>query len=607
MFASRALILESLPDSPGVYLMKDGGGKIIYVGKALSLRKRVRSYFQRYEALAPRTQGLVRSIEDIEYIATRSEMEALLLECTLIKKWRPYFNIRLKDDKRYPFLEVTYGDPFPAIRISRSISSTQSRIYGPYTNAKALRESLSIIKRMFRIRTCTLFDNGVARRPCLDAQMDLCLAPCSGEISRDEYLDQVRLACRFLEGHTEDVRRSLLMQMDAEAKHLNYEKCARIRNTIAALERILERQNVVLPEPLDEDFIAVARDDERILVMVLQVREGKLQHDQHFLLEDRLGAEPGQALAEFLAVRYDDGVFIPPRINLDVEVPDQGLLGEMLKGRRGGKVQISSPKQGERRRLLEMTRRNAFHRLERHRALLGRERIADLEGIMALQEIFSLPRIPLSIEGYDISAFQGREAVGSRVVFREGLPSKKDYRRYRISVKEAPDDYAMMEEVLRRRFSSGEDRPDLVLIDGGKGHLGAALSVLGGIEEMPVLSLAKEHEEIHYREGAEVRGPVSLPRASPALRLLQRVRDEAHRFAVSHHRTVRRRSAKLSALDSVPGVGSKRKALLVEHFGSPRRVLEADVEEIASVPGFGPNLARAVHNALRAAQDPPDR
>ncbi len=602
--------VRDLPKSPGVYLFYGDDGSVLYVGKASSLRDRVRSYFQK-RGLSPKVRLLMKEARELETIVTGTEEDALVLEDALVKKHRPRFNTRLRDDKRYPYLKIT-AEPFPRVLVVRRPADDGARYFGPFTSSRAMRRVLKLAHKLFPIRTCNLpLGEKRYERPCLLYHIGRCSGPCAGLVSPEEYGRAVDAAAHLFEGRVERVVEDLALDMVRAASEERFEHAARLRDTIQALERIRERQAVALPDPVDLDAVAVAVNEERGHGAVLIVRGGRLIGREGFPLTLSPGTAPEEALEEFLDQYYTRATAIPPEVLVPVALPETEALAAYLAGRRGGRVHVGVPRSPERRAILEMAERNAAL------ALKQAEKVellpAEEEAVDELAESLSLSARPWRIEAFDISNLQGGEATGSMVVFVGGRPRRDAYRKFRVRILGKPDDYAMMEEVLRRRLRHGlseiadptvargrfSDLPDLILVDGGKGQLGVAERALaevdlGGIE---VAALAKR-EELVYVPGRP--DPIRLPRGSPALKLLQEIRDEAHRFAIEYHRKLRDKRTLGSLLDRVPGIGPKRKATLLARFGSVDGLRQATLEELLSVPGLPQATAEHLYKALHA-------
>jgi len=604
--------LNDLPPSPGVYLMKDAAGSVLYVGKAASLRSRVRSYFQSPEHMERKTRSLVAEIADFEVIRTATEAEAFLVEDTLIKHHQPRFNIRLRDDKRYPYLKIT-DEPFPRVMIVRRRQPDGARYFGPFTNVKAMRATLKLAQKLFPIRSCNLdLPLKAPRRPCLNAHIGRCLAPCAGLVSTADYREAVEGVSMLFEGRAGHLAKQLRQRMIASAEATRFEQAAALRDQVTSLRRALERQSVVLPDLADRDVIGVAVGDERACAQVFLVREGRLSGREAFHLLTPNDSSDAEVVAAFLAQYYANAGTIPKEVLLPSEPSEVSSLASWLTALRGSAVRLKTPKRGEKRRLVELASENARYGLKRERmdATLREEAIASLT---ELASAVSAATFPHRIEAFDVSNTQGKEATGSMVVFEEARPRRDAYRRFRIQTSGKPDDYAMMAEILRRRFRRGlaeiadptasrgkfSEFPDLVLIDGGKGQLNVAVSTLREleIEGIELLGLAKQHEEI-YRPGESQ--PLKLPADSKALLLLRQIRDEAHRFAIGYHRRLRRRRGLSSQLDEIGGIGPKRRSTLIKAFGSLDRLARATVDEIAAIPGIPRRLAEAIAAHLKS-------
>ncbi len=612
-------ILDSLPPKPGVYLMKDAEGKVIYVGKAVNLRNRVRSYFRPHARHTPKTARMVSHVDDIEIIVTDSELEALILEMNLIKKYRPTYNVRLKDDKRYPYIKVYWADPFPRVDITRRIEQDGHRYFGPYTAAWSVRQTLDILRKVLPYLTCNRTITGNDERACLYYEIGLCSGPCIGAVSQAEYRAMIEKLMLFLEGRTDEVVKRLQEEMQKAADSLEFERAAAIRDRLRAIERVVERQKIISTAQVDQDVIAFARADGDTCVQVFFIRSGRLIGREYFLLEGAEGEDDKHVLTEFLKQFYDNAAFVPQEVLLPHQIDEAMVIEEWLRDRRGRKVTLTIPRRGQKKGLVEMVAENAAETLNMLRAQWAADTHKHEQALRELQEALELDTPPARIECYDISHTQGTAPVASRVVFVHGTPRKSEYRRFNVHPPSVADDYAAMREALSRRFrryaeASGKpieaapgkkdsDRtwrllPDLLVVDGGAGQVHTAYQVLrefGLAERVPVIGLAKRLEEI-YRPGH--REPLVLPRSSPALHLLQRIRDEAHRFALTSHRRRRRKVGMASVLEEIPGVGPVRRKALLEHFGSLDAIRRATVEEIASVPGIGPELAATIKDSL---------
>jgi len=642
-------ILKNLPDRPGVYLMKDAGGGVIYVGKAQSLRSRVRSYWQR-EAPGP-AQQIVRSvidkIADVEYTLTDSVSEALLLENSLIKRFAPPYNVRLKDDKSYPYIKVTLADDFPRIERTRKLPQDGSRYFGPYASASSVDEAMNLVRRIFPFRTCTIDIRDGERalqRPCLLYHIKRCQGPCIEAIPRDAYRADIAQVELFLEGRQEHVAQALRAEMDAASERQEYERAAGLRDKVRAIERTMESQKMAAFARTDLDLLGLARQDNRAAVQLFAIRNGKAIGRDVFTLEAPREVGDAEVVSGFLVQYYARATSIPREIAVPLALPDGADLEAFLDARRAalafdardaatvplsetafwvravdtattrrrgpvGGVHLRVPRRGERRRLLELATRNATEMLAREQARWLADQGRTLGALEELATALELPGIPARIECYDISTFQGAHNVGSMVVFEDGRPRTGEYRRFQIRTVEGQSDVASHQEVLRRRFrnakpgdeGSAEERrwamPDLVIIDGGRAQVSAAKTVLDelGLHDLPLAGLAKEREELVLPGQA---APVQLPTTSQALYLVQRIRDEAHRFAITYHRKLRARASVRSAFDGLAGVGPRRRAALLRTFGSVKRIREAPVEQIAAIPGIGPTLAAKIKTGL---------
>jgi len=608
-------ILRNLPERPGVYLMRDAQGQVLYVGKAVNLRSRVRSYFAPSARENPKTRRLVERVADIEFIVTDSELEALILEANLIKAHRPRFNVRLRDDKRYPYIKVTWTEPFPRVLITRRVERDGSRYFGPYTSSAALHQTLDLLRRSFPYLTCNRKITGRDERACLYYEMGRCLGPCIGAVSQEEYRAMIEGLIRFLEGRSDEVVADLERRMRAAAEALDFERAARLRDQLQAVQKVVERQKIVAAAGSDQDVIAFARDDGNACVQVFFIRGGRLLGREYFLLEGAEEEEDRKVMAAFLKQFYRDASYVPPEVILPGEVDEALVIERWLRSKRGAKVTLRVGRRGRARDLVRMATENAVQTLQMLRAQWEADAVQQERALEELKEALGLPAHPARIECYDISTTQGTEPTGSMVVFVQGVPRKSDYRRFVVRTVGKPDDYAAMREVLTRRFrrwqtaTSGEVQgvrgaktwailPDLLIVDGGRGQLGVALEVLesfGLRDRVPVAALAKREEAIFLPDRAE---SVRLSPGSQGLFLLQRIRDEAHRFAVSHHRLRRRQAGLASELDAVPGIGPARRKALLRAFGSLARIRAASVEELAAVPGISRALAETIKEHL---------
>ncbi len=612
------LILQGLPDKPGCYLMKGARGQVLYVGKAINLKNRVRSYFHASANHTRKVAELVSHIEDVEWIVVGSELEALILEMNLIKRYRPKYNVRLKDDKRYPYIKVHWGDPFPKVTMTRRLADDGSRYYGPYTSVWAVHQTLDLLRKIFPYLTCDRVITGQDPRACLYFDIKLCTAPCIGAIDQARYRAMIDDLCRFLEGHSDAIVDRLKREMAAASEALAFEQAAALRDQLTAIERVVEGQKVVSQEKVDSDVIAFARDKGEACVQVFFIRAGKLIGREYFILEGTEQAGDPEVLGFFLKQFYDEAPHIPQRVLLPTEVEEARIIEAWLSQKRTSqhKVQLVVPRRGARRQLVKMAAENAADTLAMLRTRWETDRSQHVQALAELQQALKLPEPPIRIECYDISNLQGTAAAGSMVVFEQGAPNKRLYRKFTIKSVQGQDDFASMEEVLQRRFRrwaiAHEEQskpggkldpafgllPGLLIVDGGKGQLGRAVEVLNAFglsDRLPVAGLAKGHEELFLPGQPD---PLILPRRSAGLYLIQRLRDEAHRFAVSHHRTQRKAAGLASQLDAVPGIGPARRKALLRAFGDIQGLRQAKATELAQVRGMSLALAERLKQAL---------
>jgi excinuclease ABC subunit C len=610
-------ILDSAPTKTGCYLMKDVDGKVIYVGKAINLRNRLRSYFHASAMENLKTRQMVRRITDIDWIVVGSELEALILEMNLIKKYRPHFNVRLKDDKRYPYIKVHWAKSFPKLTVTRQMVNDGSRYFGPYTSVWAVHQTLDVLRRIFPYLTCDREITGEDKRACLYYDIKLCTAPCIGVINQEDYRQVIDDLCGFLSGRTEPIVSRLQEEMEAAANELQFERAAALRDQVNAIEKVVERQKVVSTEYVDSDVIAMARSNGEACVQVFFIRSGKLIGREYFLLQGAEGSADANVMTGFIKQFYDQASMVPSQVLLPHEIEEAQIIKQWLGSRREGEsFEILIPRRGQKRELIQLASENAAETLNSLQARWQAEKHRQTEALAELQSALKLSIPPNRIECYDISNTQGTSAVGSMVVFEQGVPSKKYYRRFNIRSVTGPDDFASMEEVLQRRFNRWQaaqellDKPgekvdqsfallpDLLIVDGGKGQLSRAISVLEKnklLDRVPVAGLAKQNEELFIPGQPE---PILLPKGSQGLFLLQRVRDEAHRFAITSHRKQRTKTGLASRLDSVVGVGpAKRKALLGK-FGSIQKIQAASIDDLVSIPGISESLAHSIKSQL---------
>lgn len=616
--------MPTVPLLPGCYLFRDGKGAVLYVGKAKLLRNRVRSYFGRQDRLPWKTRSMVENAATIEYIITDTEIEALVLESNLIKHHRPRYNVVLRDDKSFLYLKVTSNERYPRVLTTRRILNDGARYYGPYTSAYSLRDTLNLLNRLFPYRSCSLDMEKEYERPCLDYHIKRCAGPCVGAVSHEAYTGIIQQVTRFLAGRAGDVIQNLRGEMREASDALEFERAAVMRDRIRAVERVLERQKITNIRQGDIDVIGFAREQDEACVQVFSIRGGHLLGRENFILEHVSDEEDRDVIRDFLQQFYGRSMQIPQVLFLPVGIRGAELLRMWLREKRGGSVTLSVPKIGEKRRLVELAGNNARQGLQDHRLRhLDSQQRAQV-ALTELADVLDLDAAPVRIECYDISNIQGAYTVGAMAVFVAGLPSTGDYRRFRINSVDGPNDYASLQEMLTRRLkrlseqraeeetgehkeSNGEVeaealdtwgvKPDLLVIDGGKGQLNAVLEVLANLalHDIPVLGLAKQREEIFVPGESR---PIELEERSEARKLLQRVRDEAHRFAITYHRTVRTKHTLGSLLDKVPGIGTKRKVALLQHFGSVDAIREAPVEALASAPKMNRSVAEKVKEHL---------
>jgi excinuclease ABC subunit C len=610
--------VASFPDAAGVYLFKDGRGRVLYVGKADVLRDRVRAYFG--PSLDVRHVRMVERAERVEFALTGSISEAYLLEANLIKQHKPRYNIRLKDDKSYPYVKITLGEDFPRILRTRSLGDRSARYFGPFANAKSVDQSLDLLQKLFPYRTCklTILADGEGRgrtvppsalpggRPCLLFHLKRCTAPCVGNTTKDEYRATIDRSVLFLEGRYETLARATRKEMETAAEALEYERAAALRDRLVAIDRTLDRQEVHAYKGDDFDVLAAATAEGDAVVQLFRVRDGTIVGRDHFALEGSEGAGAPEVIASFLRQHYSAATMLPPEIVTPSVLPDAAALELFLTERRGGPARLHVPQRGKKRHLAELAERNAKEALEQERVVWLADRGKTDVALRELQEALGLEGPPKRIECYDVSHVQGTSVVSSMIVFEDGRPAKSQYRRFRARMTDRNDDFANMRETLKRRFArsaapeaqSSWPLPDLVILDGGKGQLSAGLTALAdaGRLQIPIAALAKEREELFAPNRPE---PIVLPRTSQGLYLVQRIRDEAHRFAVTYHQKVRSRRAVRSILDDIAGVGPARKRALLRRFGSVRAMQEAPVADLAAVGGVGAALAERIKQALQ--------
>ena len=588
--------LKLLPEKPGVYLMKNKRGQIIYVGKAIKLKNRVRQYFQSSRNHSAKTIAMVSHIEDFETIITDNELEALILECNLIKKHHPKYNIMLRDDKTYPYLKITLNEQYPRLTTTRRVIKDGSKYFGPYTNITAMKETVKLLRRLFPLRTC----KHLGERPCLEYHIKRCLAPCARLVKEDVYNEMVQSVCLFLEGKTEDIEKNLTAKMQNLAQNLEFEMAGKIRDQLLAIRQVTEKQKI-LTDTGNMDAIGMATSPYGICMQVFFVRSGKILGRNQFLMTGDMEDNKENALSAFLKQYYNDAVFIPTEILLPLDIKETALLEKWLTEEKSVKTKVITPKRGVKKDIVEMANENAVKYLQDQENKLKDKMARSIGAVYDLQKYMHLTKPPMRMECFDISHIQGSETVASMVVFQDGKPDKESYRRFKINSTEGkPDDFMSMREVTMRRYgkATAKEMPDLIIIDGGKGQLSSALEIIRGAGHLtvPVVGLAKQFEYIFTEHSFE---PVILPRQSDALYLVQQIRDEAHRFAITYHRNLRTKRNKVSLLDNIAGVGAKRRKALFDRFENIANIKNATVEELSSVPGISENIAKSIYNFFR--------
>lgn len=597
--------LGRLPDQPGVYRMFGSDGTLLYVGKAKNLKNRVKSYFQNPAGLAPKVAVLMQQVARFDYILTDTEIEALILEYNLIKQHRPKYNILLRDDKKFPWIGLS-AEPYPRLFVSRDPSG-RGKFFGPYVHSSSMYKTLQVIRKHFplRQRRKPLFKN----RPCMNYSIGTCSGPCQELVTTQEYAEVVKQVELFLKGKTDDLMERLELEMQRASEALNFELAAKLRDRYLAVQEVVAQQKIYYPDTkVSQDIVAMASNTRRCAIVVLNIRRGKLIGSRPHDIALSHQSSPEEAYNAFLTQYYQDeeAEDLPDEIILHASIEDEGLFQAWLSEKRGKKVTITQPQKGLKRELIELAIKNASETLEQAQGQEEKSHRNDpARALLELQTALGLPEYPARMECYDISHFQGSQTVASMVVFTHGVPDRQAYRRFKIQIAEGePNDFASMHEVITRRFrraveqEEGWEAPDLVIIDGGKGQLSSALEALGtlGVHDQPMISLAKKFEEIYLPGKSR---PILLPRTSGALFVLQQIRDEAHRFAITYHRNLRGKRATHSVLDDVKGIGPKRKEALMKHFGSVAKLKAASLEDIAQLPGFNPSVAQTIYTALK--------
>lgn len=607
--------IKNAPRTPGIYTMRDKDGQILYVGKAKDLRNRIRSYFggpdTRPTDTRPMVPYLTARITDIDFIVTETEKEALILENNLIKEHRPRYNVYFRDDKAYFNLKLDLDHPFPRFQLVRQVKPGRAKYFGPYPSGFSAKETMRFLQPLFPLRTCRDEELKARKRPCLEYEIGRCLAPCVGLVDAASYQEMIRDSIAFLEGRARKLIGDLCTRMESASAELRFEEAARLRDRIAAIEETIEKQRIISLSMKEQDVFGLYREGDLTQVCLLYVRQGKLMGKKTFPLA-KIGMDPSEILSATIKRHYDGGAYIPAEIIIPGTLEDEDVMVEWLSDRKGKQVSISHPQRGQNKRLLDIAMQNAEDGFRTER-LAGH----DYENTMRLlMQKLKLKNLPTRMECFDISNIGGRYAVGSMVVFRNGNPWKQDYRRFRIRTIEGSDDYGMIYEILQRRYAAKENLPDLIIIDGGKGHLSVALSVIKdlAIDKVDVISLAKAQRGSAGNAMGGMAGravvpntaqdrvylpqkkdPVYLSRWPAALFMLQRIRDEAHRFAITYHRKVKEKADLLSVMDGMPGIGKHKKTALLKHFGNTEQIREASVEALKEVPGVGPTLAETIH------------
>ena len=599
--------LTKTPVNPGVYLMQDSNNQVLYVGKAKHLKNRIRSYFNSSSNLSPKIQQLVHKIERFEFIVTETETEALILENNLIKQLKPYYNDRLKDDKTYPFIKVTLQEKFPKVLFTRNIKNDGSKYFGPFTSARSVRTTMNLLKKLFPYRSCTKTITGKDERPCLDFHINRCVGPCIGASKRQDYNEIINQVILFLEGDKKEVIRQLKTAMEKSSVNLEYEKAANYRDQIHSIEQINEKQRIFNADKSNQDIIGIHLASNEAAIQILHIRNGNMIGRNHFIMESIMDNKENIIAREFIEQYYNFYHEIPSEIIVQTELDtDKEITKEWLKTKKTKPVKITVPYRGDKKKLLNLAIQNAKEQY--NSKFIGEkiqlEQVKD--SLIEIEESLGLNKIPTRIECYDISNIQGTNPVGSMTVFIDGKPSKSHYRKFKIANVKGINDYEMMKEVLSRRLrnlkdttkTEWNDKPDLIIIDGGKGHLNASLQTLlelGQYPDISICSLAKKKEEIFIPEQSE---SIILPRTSKALHLFQFIRDEAHRFAITFHRSLRSKKSNLSILDSIPGIGPKKKYSLLEKYQTIKQIENASIANISKLYGFNNELAQKVKNTI---------
>lgn len=615
--------LKILPEKPGVYIMKNSLGEVIYVGKAKILKNRVRQYFQSSKNHSDKVKAMVKNIAEFEYIVTDSEMEALILECNLIKKYRPRYNILLKDDKHYPFIKVTINEDFPRVFMTRTHAKDGGKYFGPYTDYSAVYETLDLIKKIFPVRTCkmTIRDGEIKARPCLNYHIGLCTAPCAGLTTKEEYNKTIQNIIDLLSGKDKQITKDLRIQMEKAAENLEFEKAASYRDKIIAVEKIIEKQKIIIGNFEDEDFINIYSDETDTCAMIFFLRDGKIVGREHYMLEDTSGIESKEIVSDFIKEFYGGTAFVPKNIYVN-EVEDSELLEQWLTMKRESKVYIKVPQRGEKKEILDMVFKNAKITLEQFKSKLKADKEIHKTALKELAELLDLENLPNRIEAYDISNIQGLDSVGSMIVFEDGKPKNSDYRRFKIKSVIGANDYESMREILNRRFKHGLEEvkkikernlelsagkfcifPDLILMDGGKGQVNVALEVLKELNiDIPVCGMVKDDK--HNTRGLIYNNnEMIIKQNSNVMHLITRIQDEVHRFAITYHRSLRDKRILHSVLEDIPNIGEKRRKELLKKFGSIENIKNASIEELEETPSINKKAAESIFNYFNKNKD----
>ena len=600
--------LKKLPDKPGVYIMKDKTGEIIYVGKAISLKRRVRQYFGSRKNNPPKVNAMIKHIHEFEYIIVDTEIEALILEANLIKKHRPKYNILLRDDKQYPYIKVTTNEKYPRVIKTRNIIKDGAKYFGPYPSVYAVNDTLDIIRKLYPIRTCNrdLSKDLGKTRPCLNYYIGKCLGPCQGNVDEKLYMEMIDEILMFLSGKEDSLIEKIEKKMERASKNMDYENAARYRDQINSLNIIQEKQKIVSSNITDQDIIGMARGIDEVCIQVFFIRSGKIIGREHFIISDTFNEERSEILNSFIKQFYLGTAYIPKEIFIEEEIRDMETISQWLSEKRGSKVNIKVPKRGEKSQLMDMVKSNAMNMLEQYGDKFLRKQRQNEQALRQIQDALKLEEMPQRVEAYDISNIAGVSPVGSMVVFENGEPKKSDYRRFKIKTVNTPDDYKSMEEILYRRFTRALEEtkgfsifPDLIMIDGGKGQVNIALNVLKKLNlDIPVCGLVKD--DFHKTRGIIYNNEeINLEEDSLGYRLIYKIQEEAHRFAINYHRSLRSKKMFKSELDDIKGIGEKRKKALLKHFHSIDNIKKASVEELAGVESMNIKAAEDLYNHFK--------